>query len=49
MTNEEIFRDIKDIEQLILGDEKYYELVDRYTMAESKRDESREVYNWDER
>jgi hypothetical protein len=53
MEIEDIFADIKEIERAILGDEKYDELVNRYSMkADFKRDEKREsldVYNWNER
>ena len=47
-----LFDDIMDIERAILGDDDYYELVDRYTMMrEQKTDKQKEteVYNWEER
>jgi hypothetical protein len=46
---EEIFADIKELERAILGEEKYDELVDRYTMKREAKREEREVYNWEER
>lgn len=48
----DIFADIRDIEKLLLGEEEYYELVDRYTMKfDAKKDEKKEgeTYNWEGR
>uniref|UniRef100_A0A6M3K5A0 Uncharacterized protein n=1 Tax=viral metagenome TaxID=1070528 RepID=A0A6M3K5A0_9ZZZZ len=48
----DIFRDIRDIEEAILGPETYAELVDRYSMKmDAYIDEKKEneVYNWEER
>jgi len=48
----DIFGDIREIEEAILGPETYAELVDRYSMKmdaaiEEKREG--EIYNWEER